>query len=43
MGTNYDFLTTIFDTFLCSGKVKMVKKVDIYLEKRSNTHLAIVR
>ena len=32
MGTNYDFLATIFDTFLLSGNVKMMKKVDTYLE-----------
>ena len=42
MGTNCDFLATIFDTFMCSEKVKMMKKVDNYLEKRSNNHLAVV-
>ena len=42
MATNYDFLATIFDTFLCSEKVKMMKNVDTYLEKRSTPILLAV-
>ena len=40
MGTNCDFLATIFDTF---QNFKMMEKVDTYLEKRSNTHIAVGR
>ena len=38
-----DFLMMSPDCILCSGKVKMMNKVDTYLETRSNTHLAVVR